>query len=458
MKLPEEFKRRMQDMLGAEYDAFLKEYEKPRKYGLRLNTLKMTPEEFENKVNFPLQRVPWTENGYYYEANLQPSKNPLYFAGLYYLQEPSAMAPASRLPVEPGDKVLDLCAAPGGKATELANRLQGKGLLVANEISASRAKALLKNIEVSGISNALITNATPRELAERFPGFFDKILVDAPCSGEGMFRKEENVMAAWEPNRPDYFANLQKDILDQAIAMLKPGGLLLYSTCTFSPVENEGSISGALERHPEMTLLPMKEYTGFAPGRPEWGNGNRELEKTIRLWPHKLSGEGHFMALMKKEGTLDPVVPIEENSKARRLGRTEKEILDDFLQHIKSERFQNGLEIRKDKVYCSQAIAADLRGLTFLRNGLYMGDMKKNRFEPSQALAMALKAEEYDFVLSFQQDDERLIRYLKGETLIPDKKQEPGWYLICVENLPLGWGKITGNVVKNKYFNAWRMN
>ena len=270
-QLPKAFLERMKEMLGEEYDAFLKSYEAPRQFGLRVNTLKISVEEFLKQSPFHLTPVPWTKNGFYYEEADRPARHPYYASGLYYLQEPSAMAPAAILPVEPGDYVLDLCAAPGGKATELGARLKGQGMLVANEISASRAKALLRNIELCGIKNSFLTNEVPKNLAHVMPEFFDKVLVDAPCSGEGMFRKDMDVAKTWDESRPEFFANLQREIVSNAISMLKPGGLMLYSTCTFAPIENEGTISYILENFPEMELLEIPAYgrLSSSTGRPK---------------------------------------------------------------------------------------------------------------------------------------------------------------------------------------------
>ena len=457
MRLPEEFKKRMENMLGAEYPAFLKSYDMPRKYGLRINRLKITPEEFEQISPFSLRRIPWTENGYFYEESDMPSRHPFYFAGLYYLQEPSAMAPASRLPVSPGDRVLDLCAAPGGKATELVSRLGGEGFLTANEISASRARALLKNMELMGAANVLITNEKPGSLSKVFEEYFDKILVDAPCSGEGMFRKEPEVIKSWEPNRPAFFARLQENIVDEAVKMLKPGGLMMYSTCTFSKEENEGTVSGLLQRHPEMKLCTIQPWEGFSCGVPDWGDGNLQLEKCVRIWPHRMEGEGHFMALLRKDGEV--LDTLEENTGDPRNGRREE--LEKFLGCVAGQRFRNHLEVRGEKVYQVPDSGREIRGLKFLRNGLLLGELKKNRFEPSQAFAMALRFEEFDSVLKLDETDERVERYLKGETIMVlpgETNRESGWQLVCVGRFPLGWGKLVNGVLKNKYLIAWRKN
>ena len=254
MNIPAHFAARMKELLGdKEYADFLASYDDARLYGMRVNTSKITCGEFEKICPFEIKKIPWIPNGYYYNGDeVQPAKHPYYHAGLYYLQEPSAMTPASRLPVEPGDAVLDLCAAPGGKATELGARLKGKGVLVANDVSASRARALLKNIELFGIGNTFIVSETPDRLSGYFEGFFDKILMDAPCSGEGMFRKDPAVMRAYEQNGVEFYAKLQREIIIPAVRMLKPGGYMLYSTCTFSPEEDEQAVEFLLGNCPDM--------------------------------------------------------------------------------------------------------------------------------------------------------------------------------------------------------------
>ena len=296
MLLPEKYINNMKDLLGDEYEEYISSFSEPRLYGLRVNTAKISVEDFLKISPFKLTPIPWISNGFYYSEEDKPAKHPYYFAGLYYLQEPSAMTPAYVLPVESGDKVLDLCAAPGGKSTELGAKLKGTGLLVSNDISASRAKALLKNIEVFGLGNVLVTCEYPEKLKERFSGFFDKILVDAPCSGEGMFRKDSKLIKSWESQGPEYFAPIQKGILKAAADMLKEGGYLLYSTCTFSKEEDEDNIFEFLNEREDFELEHIYEYEGFVRG---YG-----MEDAIRLFPHHLKGEGHFVALLRKKGTL----------------------------------------------------------------------------------------------------------------------------------------------------------
>ena len=414
-QLPEKFLSRMESMLGKEFPAFLQSYDFPRKFGLRVNTNKISVEEFLEISPFHLEPIPWIDNGFFYDENDRPSRHPYYFAGLYYLQEPSAMTPANRFSVNPGEYVLDLCAAPGGKATELGAKLQGNGFLVANDISNSRAKALLRNLELFGIKNSMVTNETPAKLAKYFPEFFDKILVDAPCSGEGMFRKDPDVAKTWDETRPEFFGKLQREIVTQAISMLKPGGELLYSTCTFSPIENEGLISFILENFPEIELLTLDDYEGFTKGCPDWGNKDTRLKKCIRIFPHHMEGEGHFLALMKKNGcsVSSRITPITKPDK------TSKKLLDEFFKNMSQPLDFNRIDIRNENVYyLPEADTASLKGIKFLRNGLFLGELKKNRFEPSQPFAMSLQMKDFHNIVNLSSSDERVMRYLKGETLI----------------------------------------
>lgn len=325
------FLARMQEMLSAqEYTAFLESFNAPRTYGLRVNTSKISCEEFQKLCPFPVKPIPWIPNGYFYDEDTRPSRCAYYQAGLYYLQEPSAMTPASRIPIEPGDKVLDLCAAPGGKATAAGAALQGQGLLVANDISTSRARALLRNLELFGIPNIFVANETPTKLTKTFPEFFDKIILDAPCSGEGMFRKEEALAKDWTPEKSRELSEIQKELVLQAADMLRPGGLLLYSTCTFAPVEDEQTVAYLLENRPDMELAEMENYEGFSQGVPEWGNGNPELTKCIRIFPHKMNGEGHFLALFHKKGQS-----IQESSRPHtKPDKNAFPLIEEFLNEI----------------------------------------------------------------------------------------------------------------------------
>lgn len=457
MELPIAFETKMKEMLGADYENYLASFDRDAHQGLRINTAKISVEDFLKISPYSLKPVSWCKNGFYYEKNEKPAKHPFYFAGLYYIQEPSAMTTASLLPIEEGDVVLDLCAAPGGKSTELAAKLHGTGLLVTNDISNSRAKALLKNIEVFGVGNALVTSEPPNELAKRFPAFFDKILIDAPCSGEGMFRKQSNMTKAWESNGVDLFVGLQHSILKEAVTMLKPGGTIIYSTCTFSKEENEQSIEYLLSLDSTLHLAELPLVDGFDTGHPEWGiTGNEELTKCRRLWPHRIEGEGHFVAMVKKDED-GSALPVTEYAFSKE--KLSKEAID-FITSMNYPFDLARMDVQKERVFYIPEKMPFVKGLRILRCGLYMGDMKKNRFEPSQSLAMFLKASEFPNVVSLLLEDERVVKYLKGETIELTETEmtecKDGICLICVKDYPLGFGKMTKGTIKNKYLPGWR--
>lgn len=460
IKLPEKFENKMKELLQDEYDNYLQCYDEPRYYGLRVNTNKISVEDFLKIAPWSLTPVPWIPNGFYYDGDkIQPSKHPYYFAGLYYLQEPSAMTPASRIPVEPGERVLDVCAAPGGKATELGAKLKGEGVLIANDISNSRARGLLKNLELFGIGNMMVISEEPGKLVEYFPEYFDKILIDAPCSGEGMFRKDKKMVKAWEEHGPEFFSKLQRSIITQAAAMLKPGGMILYSTCTFDPLENEKTVEYLLETCPEFKICEMEGYEGFCEGIPKYvENHSEEYRKTVRIFPHKMQGEGHYLALVKK-GDDNVEGKNEKPAKPKEGVKKLPEELEQFLKELSWDIDKSRLDIREERVYYMPENLPMLKGVRFLRSGLLLGEVKKNRFEPSQALAMCLKKEEYPRILDLPVSDDRVIKYLKGETLdVEDitSRKEKGWYLVCVNGYPLGFGKLANQTLKNKYLPGWR--
>lgn len=460
MELPEKFCEEMKRILGSEYTDYLASLEESRKYGLRVNTAKISVDEFLRRAPFPLKRIPYVDNGFYYDSGVQPAKHPYYFAGLYYLQDPSAMTPASRLPVEPGDRVLDLCAAPGGKATELAAKLRGTGLLVANDVSGKRARALLKNIELFGVENSFISTEYPQKLREVFTGFFDKILIDAPCSGEGMFRKDPSMVRAWEEHGPEFFARLQEEIVSHAIPMLKPGGYLLYSTCTFSPLEDEGTVERILDKYPDLELVSMPGYEGFAQGNPDFIGSEREcIRRCIRIFPHRMDGEGHFLALFHRTGESQN--DERENRKQfSQGGGALPALFEEFAINFNRQWDPRRIESRNNMLYYMPEAMPKVRGLRFLRSGLFMGEMKKNRFEPSQSLAMALSAGDYANCLMLSLEDPRVLRYLKGETIAltqEESTRQDGWMLVCVDGYPLGWGKKNRGSMKNKYHSGWRL-
>ena len=447
----------MQDLLGEEYSAYIESMQQRSQTAIRINTAKISLEQWAEICPFKTKPVPWTEKGFLTtDEQCNPAKHPYYYAGLYYIQEPSAMIPASILPVHEGDRILDVCAAPGGKATELAAKLRGTGQLVANDISVSRAMALAKNLQIAGAVNAVVTAEKPERLQESFLQYFDGILIDAPCSGEGMFRKDKKMVKAWEEHGPEFFSNLQRNIILQAARMLKPGGLMLYSTCTFDPGENERIIEHLKKEYPEFHVLPMESYEGFCPGIPEvTEEKDEELKKTVRIFPHKMKGEGHYVALLQKGEPL----PAKELKTKKKAGKIPAD-LEEFMKQVTWKLDGSRLDIHGERIYYMPEGLPDVRGIRFLRTGLLLGELKKNRFEPSQAFAMCLKKDEYAQIIDLPCEDERVRRYLKGETLDVDdltERKAKGWYLVCVDGFPLGWGKVSNGTLKNKYLPGWRL-
>ena len=441
--IPAAFTARMQRLLGADYDAFAASFSRPRAVALRLNPLKTS--EPPALAQFSLSRVPWEPCGYYYDPETRPGKSPYHEAGLYYLQEASAMAPAALLDPKPGERVLDLCAAPGGKSTQLAGRMLGRGLLVCNEINPKRAKILASNIERLGIANALVLNEHPQRLEARFEGYFDKILVDAPCSGEGMFRKEEAAVTDWSEETVLMCARRQAEILHSAAAMLRPGGRLVYSTCTFAPEENEASVSAFLQTHPEFSVEKV-DAPWFSPGRPDWiENPAPGLEHTFRLWPHKLLGEGHFCAVLRKAGDAPgKELPAEPAAK------TPKE-LERFCRETGAALPEGKIILFGNTVYLAPQELPSLKGLRVLRAGLELGEVLKNRFGPAHAWALWLK--DMNHTVSYPEDSAEIRRYLAGDVLPGSLR---GWTLVTVDGRGLGFAKGDGQTLKNHYPKALR--
>lgn len=452
--LPIEFENRMKGMLGEDYEAFLSSYDKKGRQSLRVNTLKVEKESFLSEKKFSFDPVAWCETGFYYGDGEQPGKYPYHEAGVYYIQEASAMAPGVYLEAQPGERILDLCAAPGGKSTQAACMLQGEGLLVCNEIHPARARILSENIERMGVRNALVTNETPQALRKAFPLYFDRILVDAPCSGEGMFRKKEEARQEWSLENVELCAERQREILQCAVDMLKPGGRLVYSTCTFAPSENEDIIGWLLKNYPDFKTKEVKKWDGMADGEPAWmEEPTEEIRKTLRLWPHRLQGEGHYVAVLERNlsGTVRKEPALEK-------GIQEKECREyfEFAKEYLTIPPKGKLLRFGEQLYIVPGELVSLRGLRVLRPGLHLGTMKKNRFEPSHALALALKPSEVKNSLRLPAEGKEIRAYLRGETF--PAEGEKGWYLICAGDYSIGWGKLSGGVMKNHYPKGLRKN
>ena len=451
-------------MLGEEYLQYLDSFNHSYGQTLRVNQLKMEPADFIRRFLLSGQ-VSWCNTGFYYEGEQKLSAHPYYYAGVYYLQEPSAMAPAAFLPVEPGDRVLDLCAAPGGKSTAIAAKLQGEGILISNDISASRCKPLLKNMEMAGVSNAVITCESPEKLADRFFGYFDKVLVDAPCSGEGMFRREPSMVKSWSLEEVNRYAELQREILSHAAQMVKPGGYLLYSTCTFAKEEDEQTVEYFLEQNADFSLQELPICDGIEEGRPEWTvSGREDVKNCRRFLPYKVRGEGHFAALFKKREEAECLDEAFEKADRKQIVKEQTiskekipDAMEDFMRDIPEwKQWKKRLFFIKERAFLLPEHCPDLRGLRIVRSGLYLGDCLKKRFEPSQALAMALHPFGYKRSISFPAEDIRVEKYLRGETVDMDDSELSGWTLFCVDEFPLGWGKCNRGRLKNKYNPNWR--
>ena len=422
--LPQDFLDRMQIQLGEEYPDYLASLERPRAVALRFNPLKgQIP-----AMDFTGDPVPWEPMGYYYDPQARPGLHPYHEAGVYYLQEASAMSAVALLDPQPGERICDLCAAPGGKTTQIAGRMAGQGFLLCNEINPKRSKILSRNIERMGVGNALVTNEHPQRLAERLPGYFHRVLIDAPCSGEGMFRKEEAAVTDWSVETVAMCARRQAEILHSGATLVRPGGRLVYSTCTFAPEENEQTIQAFLEQHPEFTLEEVQ-----APWFTQVGEGQ------FRLWPHKLLGEGHFAAVLRKADAEAEDIAQEPGQKLPKQWTEFAKELDIRLPAGKAILFGTSL-------YWTPEELPQLRGLKVLRPGLELGEVKKDRLEPAHALALWLK--DAANVQDYPADSQQAQAYLHGD-VVPS--QIRSWCLVRLDGYSIGWGKGDGKVLKNHY-------
>ena len=429
--LPDKYLNAMKSLLKDEYDDYLACFDNPQIHSLRVNTSKISVDRFKEIFPYNLEQVPWCKDGFYFD-DLSISKHPYYYAGLYYLQEASAMLPAEVLPIEEGDIVLDACAAPGGKSLKLLDKLNNTGLLISNDISISRANALLRNIERAGFSNYYVIAKDIIELEEHFPKYFDKILLDAPCSGEGMFRKDKALIESWKERDSEYFSPIQKRLIQACINMLKDGGKLVYSTCTFDVREDEEIIQYALDNNSNIKLLPIEKYDGFKDANDGYG---------VKLFPHRIKGEGHYVCLLQKNGNS-------HKRESRMMAKTDISFINEL-----NKRFYDGIfEKINDYIYFLKPI--NTKGIRVLRSGLLLGKETKYGFEPSQQLAMNLKINEYNNVLNLKSSDNLVEKYLKGETIETNSNLN-GMVLVCVDDCPLGFAKAKNGVLKNKIDKGW---
>ncbi len=466
MKLPDSFLRQMKDLCDNGYDDLIASFNEKPYSALRVNTTRMSCEEFEKKAPFSIGKIPYSSNGYYINDTDAWSKHPYYYAGVYYLQEPSAMLPACTIPIEKDDAVLDLCAAPGGKSTAITN--YEPKVLISNDISPSRSIPLVYNLEHTGTFRHAVTVEDPQKLEGHFHGMFDKILVDAPCSGEGMFRKDRGLVASYIDKGCDHYRPIQESLLESAYVMLRAGGLILYSTCTFSDIEDEQVIRGFLDRHDDMEPVEIKKANGLT-GPYHKYEDDKSLRFCVHAFPHLFKGEGHFMALMKKAGFAEnhAVKPSCDPDLLRYADLSTG--IKEFSLHLSGDFRQRMIEsrylIRNDAVYMLPESVASLysRNVRFARTGLNMGKLNRaGKFTPSTALALALAPGEHDNVLDLSSSDPDVIRYLRGETLVGVsdcgnyKKHSKGNVLLCVDGISLGFASFDGSKYKNLYEKGWK--
>ena len=427
---------RMESMLGDEYSAYLQSFEEPANRGIRINTLKRT--------NVPIDGIcgrksPFAENGWYLDASCNVGQTPEYLCGHIYPQEPSASFAVTAMDLKPGMRVLDLCAAPGSKSTQIAEALDHQGLLVANEIISSRAAILKENMERCGAANVIIVNNTPEEVAKAFPEYFDAVLCDAPCSGEGMFRKDPDAVTHWSPEHVSSCAARQSGILDDAAACVKPGGVLVYSTCTFSIEENEQNVISFLKRHPEFIAEPISAEGGRPGIMMEQG-----AEYTRRIYPMD-GGEGHFVARFRKSGE-----PAEITLPLMTSAPVPKEVTA-FLNENLTEQFPY-LYVHNEVVYGGTAPFIVCRGLHLIRHQTMIGTIRRGRFEPSHGLAMsswtAMKQ-------SVELSEEEYQSYRRGNTIA--RRGIKGWAAMTVKGMQAGLAKGDGTILKNHYPKAFRI-
>lgn len=439
MDLPIGFIEMMKKQLVGEYDEFLNSYDNDIHRGIRVNTIKISVEEFLKITDFDLLPIPWTRDGFYINKDLRPAKHPHYFAGLFYIQEPSAMLPAELLEPSSEDIVLDLCAAPGGKTMQLAAMMDNDGVLIANDINTNRIKALIRNCELLGVKNITILNEQQSNIKNQLYRTFNKILIDAPCSGEGMFKKHDGAINAYEEYDIDSCVETQKSILSEIPDMLNGSGEIVYSTCTFNTYENEDMIKLLIDNY-DFELMSLKTEYGFKDGIG--------LPGALRLYPHKINGEGHFAAKLKNNNEISDInFDTGVNSPP--------ELLLEFMKENFNEVPEGYYEVIKDKVFLLPSKRLRISNLRVSKRGWYLGELKKNRFVPSHAFALGLSSRQVKNIINFNKGELNVIKYLKCETIKCDGSK--GYNLICVDNYPIGWGKWNNGRLKNLYPPAWRL-
>lgn len=447
MNLPKAFLENMQHLLKENYPKYLESLNNPKYNGIRINTLKISNEEFFDLIGTKLEPVPWTENGFYIENKDDFSKSAYYNAGLYYIQEPSAMSVAGLLEINEGDFVLDMCASPGGKATAIGAKLNGSGYLVANDISPSRCKSLVKNIEMMGIKNATVTCDNHKNLEKVFKNYFDKIILDVPCSGEGMFKSDTTAIRSWNENTNQEYQKKQLDILESAKKMLKNDGVISYSTCTFSVSENEMVIDEFLSNNEDFYVLPIdNDKYGFSGGLLE-NPKNNSVNSATRILPFMIKGEGHFICQLKRKG--GEVNGHDAYYKTEKTLNRMIEVYEKFQEKCMNICFSGKYVYHEASLFLVHEKFIDTGKIRTSRSGFYLGDVKNDKFKPSQALASSMKMDSFKNVINLPYNSDNVKKYLKGETIL--ENCEDGDILVCVNGYPLGFGVANLGKIKNKY-------
>jgi 16S rRNA C967 or C1407 C5-methylase (RsmB/RsmF family)/NOL1/NOP2/fmu family ribosome biogenesis protein len=447
--LPEAFEARMRELLGPEAPAFLDSYRRPAERAVRANPLKLDPAALPGLLGIDPEPVPWCREAFLLPEGARVGDTVAHAAGLCYLQEPSAMAVGEALDVRPGHRVLDLAAAPGGKTTLVAGRLGDRGVVVANEVQRSRTQGLADNLDRWGSWRTLLAGETVARLAERLPGAFDRVLLDAPCSGEGLFRRNPAAAAQWRPGHVRGSAERQRALLADAARLVRPGGVLVYATCTFAPEENERQVAGFLSAHPHWELLEVPWHPGFAPGRPDWSPGGPPaLSRTVRLWPHRLRGEGHFIAkLGRPPGPLAAAGRAAGRAGSGRGGSGA--VLEGWRRFAADvlEAEPPRVTVVGERAYSVPDEELAGAGVRLVRPGLLLGRARPGRFEPAHALAMA--AGPVAGRRARRLDGDEAAAWLRGAPL--DHDGPAGWTLVTWNDWPLGWGRAAGGTLKNHY-------
>ena len=459
MEVKQEYINSLKKVENLDIEKLLKSYEKQKEIGIRFNTKKVEKdllnakniEKITEKFNIlgSFSQISWCKSGFYYHGDEKLGKSILHEIGMFYMQEPSAMSPVEFLDVEPNDFVLDLCASPGGKTTQIAEKLE-TGFVVANEIVPKRAKILQENVQRLGLNNVIVINHSPKDIENKFCEAFDKILIDAPCSGEGMFRKNDDAQEEWTSSTPTICANRQTEILESAYRMLKTGGTMIYSTCTFSLEENEEVINKFLKAHYDLELVDI-DHNKYNFENGNVVDGNYDLKKCARLYPYKVAGEGHFFAKIHKK-----ILDKEYENVNVFLKKSQKNIKNNanYAQNIKifNEFAKNILNVNFSNFVCFDNFLYancpfNLNGLKVLSAGLFLGEVRKNNFFPSLHLARFLKKDDVKNCIELSNEDTK--KYIEGYELVTNNAD--GWTLLFYKNLPICFGKCVQGKIKNHY-------